>query len=131
MFEDGLQSRDFVDVRDVAQAHIRAAEVGGVGERYILGGHNATLRELLVLAAGVAGVPPPRFEIPVKLVDIAVWLGDRFPPLDFLGNHLRAVRQWQGYNCSKSLQQLDLNPRPLETTLREALDWYRMHGYLE
>lgn len=120
-----------IDVRDVAQAHIRAAEVGGVGERYILGGHNATLRDLLVLAAGVAGVQPPRFEIPLKLVDFAVWLGDRFSPLDFLGNHLRAVRQWQGYNCSKSMQQLDLNPRPLETTLREALDWYRMHGFLE
>ncbi len=119
-----------VDVRDVAQAQIRASEVGRVGERYILGGHNMTLRDLINMAAEVAGVSPPRFEIPLSLVDLIVWLGDRIPTLDLLGNHLRAVRQWQGYNCIKSQRKLDLNPRPLEITLREALDWFQTHGQI-
>jgi dihydroflavonol-4-reductase len=119
-----------VDVRDVAQAQIRASEVGRIGERYILGGHNTTLRELINIAAEVSGVRPPRFEIPLGLVDLIVWLDDRIPPLDLLGNHLRAVRQWQGYNCSKSQRELGLSPRPLEATLREALDWFRAHGHI-
>jgi dihydroflavonol-4-reductase len=119
-----------VDVRDVAQAQIRASEVGRAGERYILGGHNITLREMIVMAAEVAGVRPPRFEVPLGLIDLAVWLGDRIPSLDLLGNHIRAVRQWQGYDGSKAQQELDLSPRPLEITLREALDWYRAHGHL-
>jgi len=119
-----------VDVRDVAQAQIRASEVGHIGGRYILGGHNTTLRDFVNIAAEVAGVKPPRFEIPLGLVDLIVWLEDRIPPLDLLGNHLRAVRQWQGYNCSKSRRELGLSPRPLEFTLREALDWYRAHGHI-
>jgi dihydroflavonol-4-reductase len=117
-----------VDVRDVAQAQIQASEVGRIGERYILGGHNTTIRELINTAAGVAGVRPPRFKIPLGLVDLIVWLEDRIPALDLLGNHLRAVRHWQGYNCGKSERELGLNPRPLEVTLREALDWFQGHG---
>lgn len=117
-----------VDVRDVAQAQVRASEVGRIGERYILGGHNTTLRDLINIAADIAGVRPPRFEIPLGLVDLIVWLEDRIPPLDLLGNHLRAVRHWQGYNCAKSQRELGLSPRPLEVTLREALDWFRRHG---
>jgi dihydroflavonol-4-reductase len=119
-----------VDVRDVAQAQIRASEVGRIGERYILGGHNTTLRKLMNIAAEVAGVRPPRFEIPLGLIDLIVWLEDRMPPLELSGNHLRAVRQWQSYNCSKSEQELGLSPRPIEATLREALVWFQMHGYI-
>jgi dihydroflavonol-4-reductase len=119
-----------VDVRDVAQAQIRASEVGRIGERYILGGHNTSLRELMNMAAEIAEVRPPRFEIPLGLVDLIVGLEDRIPPLDLLGNHLRAVHQWQGYNCGKSQRELGMIPRPLEVTLREALDWFRAHGHI-
>jgi dihydroflavonol-4-reductase len=119
-----------VDVRDVAQAQIRASEAGRIGERYILGGHNTTLRELMNIAAEVAGVRPPRFEIPLGLVDLLVWLEDRIPPLELSGNHLRAVRQWQGYNCSKSERELGLNPRPIEATMSEALEWFQAHGHI-
>jgi dihydroflavonol-4-reductase len=121
---------NIVDVRDVAEAQIEAAKVGHVGERYILGGHNDTVRNLLVLAAEAAGVRRPRFEIPLRWVDMAVWLGDRFPALDRVGNHLRAVRHWQGYDCSKAKRELGLSPRPPEVTLNEALTWYQAHGYL-
>ena len=110
-----------VDVRDVAAAHVRAALDGRPGERYILGGHNLTLQELLTLAARLAGVPPPRLRLGLRWIDLAVWLGDLFPPLDFAGNHLRAIRRWQGYDCSKAARELGLRPRPLEETLRDAL----------
>jgi nucleoside-diphosphate-sugar epimerase len=91
-----------VDVRDVAEAHVRAAVAARPGERTILGGHNLTVHELIDLAARLAGVPPPRFRLPLAWIDLAVWLGDIFPPLDVAGNHLRAIREWQGYDCSKA-----------------------------
>jgi dihydroflavonol-4-reductase len=112
-----------VDVRDVAAAHLRAATVGRSGERYLLGGHNSAVRDLMILAARLAGVAPPRFRLPLGWIDLAVRLGDFIPPLDFAGNHLRAIRLWQGYDCAKAVSQLGLNPRPLEETLRDALDW--------
>jgi dihydroflavonol-4-reductase len=110
-----------VDVRDVAAAHLRAASVGRAGERYLLGGHNLTVHDLMVLAARLAGVAPPRFRLPLGWIDLAVRIGDVVPPLDFAGNHLRAVRLWQGYDCRKAVAQLGLNPRPLEETLRDSL----------
>jgi dihydroflavonol-4-reductase len=119
-----------VDVRDVARAQVRAAEVGRVGERYLLGGHNLEVRELMDRAASVLGVRRPRFAIPLGAVDAAVWLGDRLPFLDVLGNHLRAVREWQAYDCSKAIAELDLKTRPLEETLAAAVDWYVENGLL-
>lgn len=113
-----------VDVRDVARAQIRAAETGRPGERYLLGGHNLTVRQLMERAAAVIGVRPPRREVPLTAIDAAVWLGDRLPGLDGLGNHLRAVRLWQGYNCAKAAAELGLAPRPLEETLSAVLNWY-------
>jgi dihydroflavonol-4-reductase len=110
-----------VDVRDVAEAHVRAAHVGRPGERYILGGHNLAVRELLTLVARLAGVPPPRLRLSLGLIDVIVWIGDRIPPLDVAGNHLRAIRQWQGYDCSKAARELGIEPRSLEETMRDAL----------
>jgi dihydroflavonol-4-reductase len=119
-----------VDVRDVAQAQVRAAEVGQPSQRTILGGHNIALRDLLALAARVASAPPPRFRIPLWLIDVIVALTDRIPRVGLMGNHLRAVRFWQGYNCEKARRELGLTPRSLEETLSDALQWYREHGYL-
>jgi dihydroflavonol-4-reductase len=114
---------NIIDVRDVAEAHVRAALAGRPGERTILGGHNLSVHDLIALTARLAGAPPPRFRLPLAWIDFAVWLGDRFPPLDVAGNHLRAVRQWQGYDCSKAFRELDLRPRPLEETIRDSLAW--------
>jgi len=119
-----------VDVRDVALAHLRAAEVGRIGERYILGGHNLPVRELMLRAAAVLGVRAPRWGIPLRALDALVWLGDRLPVVDVLGNHLRAVREWQGYDCAKAVAQLGLQNRPVEDTLRDAMTWYADHGFL-
>jgi dihydroflavonol-4-reductase len=119
-----------VDVRDVAQAQVRAAEKGAIGERTILGGHNLALRDLITLAAEIAGVPPPRVRLPLWLIDLAAALADRIPRLGLMGNHLRAVRHWQGYNCEKARRTFDMTPRPPKQTLSDAFCWYREHGYL-
>ncbi len=119
-----------VDVRDVAQAHITAAQRGRAGERYIIGGHNYTVREALTIAATVAGRRPPRFEIPLWFINALVLLGDLFPSLPLPANHLRAVHLWQGYNTTKAETELGLTPRPFEETVRQSLAWFRRQGML-
>lgn len=119
-----------IDVRDVAQAHIQAALSATPGERYILGGHNLTLREAITIAAQVAQVPPPRFEIPFWVVDALIRLDDALPFVNLSGNHLRAIHYWQGYDTSKARRDLGLSSRPFEETLRDAYRWFREHRYL-
>jgi dihydroflavonol-4-reductase len=119
-----------VDVRDVASAQVRAAEVGKVGERYILGGHNRTLEELITEAAALVGKPGPRLKLSLELIDAVVWVEDHLPGISLTGNHLRTLREWQGYNCSKARQELNLVPRPLEETFLDAFAWLQAQGYL-
>jgi dihydroflavonol-4-reductase len=119
---------NIVDVRDVALAHIRAAECGRPGDRYILGGHNLPLKDVLDRLARITGATPPRFNLPLWLIDGLVRLDDMLPFINLTGNHLRAVREWQGYNTTKARLELGFNPRPFEETVRDALEWFRENG---
>ncbi len=117
-----------VDVRDVGIAHVAAAERGRSGERYILGGHNLSIREALNLTAQVAQVKPPRFEIPLWLLNGLVVVSDLLPFLPLPRNHLRAIRLWQGYSMTKAQNEFGLTPRPFEETVRDALAWFKEAG---
>ncbi len=114
-----------VDVRDVAAAQVAAAQKGQRGERYILGGHNFTVRQALEIAAAVSRARPPRFEIPLWAIGGLVALGDWLPFLGLPANHLRAVPYWQGYNTTKARRELGLTPHPFEETVRDALAWFQ------
>jgi dihydroflavonol-4-reductase len=119
-----------VDVRDVASGHIKAAERGRIGERYILGGENLSLKKALTLAAIEAKSKPPWFEIPYWVLDLTVKIGDIFPFLPLHSNHLRAVRYWQGYNPSKARAELDFTTRPFTITIRDAYNWLNDQGLI-
>jgi dihydroflavonol-4-reductase len=115
-----------VDGRDVALAHIRAAEDGHPGERYIVGGHNVSLVDLMTLAAQIAGVRPPRRvsrSAGVRLMRLASAL--RLPVKDTA----RQLEHWRPLNAQKAIDAFRLQPTPLEETLRDTLDWFRAHGY--
>jgi len=119
-----------VDVRDVAQAHIIAVKKGRTGERYIIGGHNYTVKEALVEVSNILGIKPPRFEIPMSVIKALVFLSDIMPALPLPSNHLRALPLWQGYNIAKAQENLELSPRPFSETVRDALDWFKGKGYI-
>jgi dihydroflavonol-4-reductase len=125
---------NIVDVRDVAAAQVAALEGGRVGERYILGGHNVSVRQALTLAADLAGVRPPRWSLSLKGVDILVTLAEMvgrlplIPPLPL--EHVKTMQQWQPLNTEKARRELGLTPRPLEETLQDSLSWFRAHGYI-
>lgn len=119
-----------VDVRDVAAAHIAAAKKGRPGERFILGGHNFTVREVITIAAKAAGRRPPLFAFPLWAMRPVIWLADHFPALPLPANHLRSVNKWQGYNTAKAQTELGLQIRPFEETVLDALAWFKEQGEL-
>jgi len=119
-----------VDVRDVARAHVRAAEVGVNGERYLLGGHNLRIAEFMRTIAEAAHVRLPLFELPGPVLRALVRIGERLPGASAVGNHLGAFETWQPMDCSKARRALGMDPRPWADTLRDSLAWYRDHGVL-
>jgi dihydroflavonol-4-reductase len=126
---------NIVDVRDVATAQITALQRGQVGERYILGGHNISLRQALTLIAALVGIPPPRHQVSLTFIEAMVRLGEAIghlpliPPLPL--DQAKTIRQWQPLDTSKAQRELGLSPRPLEETLKDSLTWFRANGYLK
>jgi dihydroflavonol-4-reductase len=126
---------NIVDVEDVAAGHLLAAERGRVGERYILGGENLTLRELLDLLAEVSGRPRVRHRIPhgVALawsyVDMALArLNPRHTPAA-TPEKVRLAHHYEWYDAGKAQRELGLPHTPVREALRKAVAWYREHGY--
>jgi dihydroflavonol-4-reductase len=120
-----------IDVRDVAAAHIAAAERGRPGERYILGGHNLSVRAALTIANRVAGRWPPWLRLPLWPLEALANLGNALPFLPLPANHLRSLKRMQAYNTAKAESELGLRARPFDETVRDALDWFRRHGHLD
>ncbi len=123
-----------VDVRDVAVGHVRAAERGNVGERYVLGNENLLFSELVRRIARLAGVEPPRLTIP-NGVAVAVayaseilarYVTGRPPWLPLEG--VRMIQFGQHLDCSKARRELELPQSPVDGAIRDALAWFRSRG---
>lgn len=117
-----------IDVRDVAAAHLNAVERGRIGERYILSNHNMTLKDGLTLIAQASGRKPPSLHIGPRALNAIIAVG-KYLPGGMIG-HLRTMQFWQPLNNGKAVAELDLPSRPLADTLRDALTWFRVNGYL-
>jgi len=109
-----------VDGRDVATAHLVAVERGQAGERYILGGHNLTLRALLDCVDRCQGVRRRRLRLPRALVDALVRLGDGLP----LPDHLRMFTFWCPVSAQKAARELGHVARSIEETICDTLSWF-------
>jgi dihydroflavonol-4-reductase len=125
---------NIVDARDVAQGQLLAASCGRIGQRYILGGDNLTVREALVLAAQEAGVAPPRWRMPLGLLSAVVQIGEAVSRLPFVEplplEHFKTLREWRALDTGKARQELGYTARPLRETVRDTLAWFRQYGYL-
>lgn len=119
---------NFVDGRDVALAHVRAAERGTPGDRYIIGGHNLNTVEALQAAARLIGVREPRLVLSRQAAAAALKVADvlRLP----VPATMRAMPYWQPYNCQKGWDAFDFTPRPYADTVRDTVNWFRQHDYL-
>ena len=125
-----------VDVRDVAAGHILALENGHVGERYILGNRNLTLRDILGILEQITGLHAPNVRIPLWLA-LGAGVVDEFihgrllnkPPRIPI-SAVKTARKFRHFDCSKAIQELGLPQTPVEESLRAAVSWFEQHGYV-
>jgi dihydroflavonol-4-reductase len=126
---------NFVHVDDVAAGHLLAFEKGRIGERYILGGENLTLRQLLETIAELAGRKAPRLRLPrAPLMPLAfaaerlAHLTGKEPLLTLDG--LRMSRYRMFFTSAKAEHDLGYRSRPYREGVVDALSWFRTAGYL-
>ena len=122
---------NIVAVEDVAHGHLLAADKGKVGERYILGGENLTLRQILEILARMSGSRIPRFPMPWVAALIAAYVNQFFvgtilrrePTIPLDGVRMARHKMW--VNCDKARRELGYNPKSAEEALREAVEYFR------
>lgn len=123
-------------VEEVAAGHLLAAEKGRIGERYILGGRNMTLKEILGALAAIAGRRAPRFKLP-HVVALAAGYADewysrlagREPQIPVEG--VRMSRHRMFVSTGKAERELGYRPGSVEAALERAVRWYEAHGYMK
>jgi dihydroflavonol-4-reductase len=126
---------NIVHVDDVAEGHALALERGRIGERYVLGGENLLLKDVLALIADAAGRPRPRIRIPEALVwpiawaleNTARWTG--IAPM-MTTDHLKMARKKMFYSSAKAAAELGYKARPARQAVEDALAWFRAAGML-
>ena len=126
--ETGL---NLVGVEDVARGHLLAEEKGGVGERYILGGENWSLEEILDTLAQLCGKHTPRFRIPWAMALVAGCMENflmgtvlrREPNIPLEG--VRMSRYKMYISSEKARRELGYNPGPVKEALQEAVEYFR------
>lgn len=126
---------NLVDVSEVARMHLAALDHGTPGRRYILGGENLTLKQILDRMSAITGLPSP-----TKKVPHAVAMGFAFFDEMMTGRLLKkepratveAVRMGKKMmfaSSSRAERELGFRVLPIYPALRSAIDWFVMHGY--
>jgi dihydroflavonol-4-reductase len=126
---------NLVHVDDVAEGHLLAAEKGRVGERYILGGENLALAEILAIVARLVGRAPPRVKLPHAAVypvalaaELVARVAGKEPFVTLDG--LRMSRKKMFFSSAKAARELGYAPRPARQGVEDAVAWFREAGYL-
>jgi dihydroflavonol-4-reductase len=114
-----------VDVRDVAAGHLKAAESGAPGERYVLGGHDMTWPELFERVAELSGVHHPLVVLPTEVAGMARLAEALRLPSPVAPEGLVLMAQNWRYSSRKARRELGYRTRPRDKTLRETIAWYR------
>jgi dihydroflavonol-4-reductase len=126
---------NLVDVRDVAQGHLLAAQRGKIGERYILGCRNMTLRDVLQVLAHVSDLPAPKIRIPYAVALTAGYISEAIsrltlkPPRVPLSG-VRMARHPMYFSAHKAIRELGLPQSPIDQAVQRAVQWYRDHDYI-
>lgn len=110
-----------VDGRDVARSHILAAQKGRAGQRYILGGQNMTMRQMLTEICRVAQRPPPRIKLSRGVVAGLMRAMDAVPFIT-LTDHIRMFEFWHPLSDAKARRELGHTSRAFEQTVRDYLN---------
>ena len=126
---------NLVDVTECARGHVAALEKGTSGERYILGGENLTLKQILDKLAVITGLPSPKVRVPyvvalaTGVVDQVVtgYIRKREPRATI--DAVRMGRKKMFVSSGKAERDLGWKIVPVDAALRRAVDWFQANGY--
>jgi dihydroflavonol-4-reductase len=126
---------NLVDVDDCARGHLMAAEKAVPGERYILGGENLTLKQILDKLAAITGLPSPSIRLPYAVayatgvVDTLVTgrIQQREPRVTL--DSVRMGRKKMFVSSAKAERDLGWSPSSVDGALLRAVEWFRANGY--
>ena len=125
---------DFVDVRDVASGLIGAAEKGTAGERFLLPGHNVSVRELFEVLGELTGKPAPRFQVPYRLSWIWGFLAELFYAVSratprYTRKSLEILTLGVRVDGNRARETFGYSPRPLDESIADTLTWLVDRGF--
>ncbi len=130
--ETGL---NLVDATECARGHVQALEKGRSGERYILGGENLTLKQILDRLAAITGLPSPTVKVPY-MVALAGGVFYEMVMGRLLGREPRATidevrmsRKMMFVSSAKAERELGWRTVPVDGALRRSVEWFRANGY--
>jgi len=125
-----------VHVDDIARGHLLAFERGKAGERYVLGGENMSLRDILALVAAITGGKAPRVRIPHDLILPFAYLAEAWARFSGGGEPFATVdglsmaKKKMYFSHEKAARELDYRPRPAREAFEDAVRWFKDNGYI-
>jgi dihydroflavonol-4-reductase len=126
---------NLVDVAEVARAHVAALTKGQPGRRYILGGENLTLKQILDKMSAITGIPSPTVKIPFAVAATYAffeeWITGRIrgkEPRATL-EEVRMGRKKMFASSARAQQELGFRIVPVYPAMRAAIEWFQAHGY--
>jgi dihydroflavonol-4-reductase len=130
--ETGL---NFVGVEECAAGHLLVAQKGKVGERYLLGGENLTLKQMLDVLEKITGLPAPRMKIPHGLALGVAYADTVFsrlvgkePQIPVEG--VKIAQHMMFVDCTRAQRELGFQAGPVAAALERAVRWYEANGYI-
>ena len=126
---------NLVDVAEVARAHVTALTKGQPGHRYILGGENLTLKQILDKMSAITGIPSPTVKIPfavaVAYAFFEEWITGRFREREPRATleEVRMGRKKMYASSAHAQQELGFRIMPVYPAMRAAIEWFRANGY--
>jgi dihydroflavonol-4-reductase len=125
---------NIIAVEDCARGHILAEQKGRVGEKYILGNSNLTLRDIFGLLEGITGLAAPRVRLPYTPILLAAYINEgiaritgKEPLIPLAGVQMAA--KFMFFDSTKAVRELGLPQTPVKDALQRAVEWFRDNGY--
>ncbi|MDE3199361.1 MAG: NAD-dependent epimerase/dehydratase family protein [Acidobacteriota bacterium] len=126
---------NLVDVNEIARTHVDALKVGTPGRRYILGGENLTLKQILDKMSAITGIPSPTTKIPFAIAATYAFFEELITG-KIRGKEPRATleevrmgRKKMFASSARAQQELGFRIAPVYPAMRAAIDWFRANGY--
>jgi dihydroflavonol-4-reductase len=127
---------NLVHVDDVAEGHLLALEKGRIGESYVLGGEDVSLRQMLAVIAGLVGRKAPTINLPRTPLYPIAWIAEGIAMVTgkepfVTADALKMAKYHMFFSSAKAARELGYAARPYAEALADALAWFKAAGYLK